>query len=88
MNTVKLITVIETTLLRRGEGRGPDDCMRIITQYWTLTGELIIESDPCAILLSPESLPKIREFLFKKLGENFKTSSLWNELLDLIKKPL
>ncbi|MFA6290159.1 MAG: hypothetical protein WC637_00180 [Victivallales bacterium] len=42
----KVIQVIQTTLLRRGKGIAPDDPVRIITQYWTLDGKLLVEHDP------------------------------------------
>ena len=45
MDTVEQITVIKTTLLRRGEGI-KEDPVRIITQYWSLDGELLAEVDP------------------------------------------
>jgi hypothetical protein len=46
MDTAKVIQVIETTLLRRGDGtkRNP---VRVITQYWSLDGKLLVENDPC-----------------------------------------
>ena len=46
MDTVKVMQVIETTLLRRGVGIQTDP-IRIITQYWTMDGQLIVEIDPC-----------------------------------------
>jgi hypothetical protein len=42
----RVIEVIETRLLRRGDGRGPETPIRIVTQYWTLDGELLAEVDP------------------------------------------
>lgn len=44
MDTVRVMQVIETTLLRRGKGV-PDDPIRIITQYWSMDGQLIVEID-------------------------------------------
>lgn len=44
MDTVRRIEVIETTLLRRGNGK--DDPIRVITQYWSLDGDLLAEYDP------------------------------------------
>ena len=43
----QMINVIRTTLLRRGKGVEGDP-IRIITQYWTLEGELLFEHDPCS----------------------------------------
>ena len=45
MDNVRVIEVIETTLTRRGEGT-PDNTLRVITQYWSLDGRLLAESDP------------------------------------------
>lgn len=47
MDTVRVIQVIETTILRRGEGKDQSDPVRIVTQYWTLDGRMITEVDPC-----------------------------------------
>ncbi len=46
MNTCKEITLIRTTIARRGKGV-ENDPVRIITQYWTKEGILVIEFDPC-----------------------------------------
>jgi len=43
---VQVIEVIRTTLERRGKGEYPDPIRRV-TQYWTLDGQLLAESDPC-----------------------------------------
>ena len=42
---VQVVTLIRTTLARRGKGT-KEDPMRIITQYWTMDGELEFEVDP------------------------------------------
>jgi hypothetical protein len=42
----RVIQVVETTLTRRGSGT-PDSVLRIITQYWSMDGELLAEVDPC-----------------------------------------
>lgn len=44
MDYAKKIEVIETRLLRRGNGKSTP--IRIITQYWSLDGELLAEVDP------------------------------------------
>ena len=36
--------IIQTTLTRRGNGK--EDPIRIITQFWSLEGELLAEVDP------------------------------------------
>jgi hypothetical protein len=46
MDTARVIKVIETTILRRGSGTSPDDPVRVIRQYWSLDGQLIVEVDP------------------------------------------
>lgn len=43
----KVIQVIVTTLTRRGTGKDADSPIRIVTQYWSLDGELLAEVDPC-----------------------------------------
>lgn len=43
---VKVVQLIKTTLLRRGEGSGVRP-HRIVTQYWTMDGRLEFEVDPC-----------------------------------------
>jgi len=45
MSEAKVITVIRTNLLVRGKGEEKDP-IRIITQYWTLDGHLLVEDDP------------------------------------------
>lgn len=42
----KVIQVIVTTLLRRGEGRTAGDPIRVITQYWSMDGQLLAQVDP------------------------------------------
>ena len=42
----QLTTVIETKHIR-GKGTEEDMC-RPITRYWSLSGELLAENDPCA----------------------------------------
>ena len=46
MDEAELIEVIRTTLTKRGEGKTMKDPIRIITQYWTKSGELLFEDDP------------------------------------------
>ncbi len=45
MNSAKVIEVIVTDILRRGEGIEGDP-IRIITQYWDSEGNLLVEDDP------------------------------------------
>lgn len=42
---VQIKQVIITRLLRRGEGKDKSDPVRIVTQFWTMEGELICEFD-------------------------------------------
>jgi len=44
METVKVMSVIETKLLKRGTGVSADP-VRIVTQYWDMDGRLIFEID-------------------------------------------
>jgi len=53
MDTAKVIQVIETTLTRRGNGK--DTPIRIVTEYWSLDGRLLVESDPCVKVNKPLS---------------------------------
>jgi hypothetical protein len=45
MNEVEMITLIKTTLTRRGDGTA-NSPVRIITQYWLQDGSCLIEYDP------------------------------------------
>lgn len=51
MDKVEVMQVIKTTLKRRGEGTKGNP-VRIITQYWTMDGELIVEVDPQTVELN------------------------------------
>lgn len=44
MRRAEVMQVIRTNLLVRGDGKG--DPLRVITQYWSLDGELLAEIDP------------------------------------------
>lgn len=44
MKEVELIQVIRTKITRRGAGI-PADPVRIVEQYWSLTGDLLAEVD-------------------------------------------
>ena len=44
-DSARVIQVIETKALR-GEGTC-ENKIRIVTQYWSLDGELLAENDPC-----------------------------------------
>jgi hypothetical protein len=46
MKDVEVIQVVRTRLLRRGDGK--TDPIRIVTQYWSLDGELLAEVDDVA----------------------------------------
>ena len=39
------VTLIRTRLLARGEGT-PDDPKRVVEQFWTADGKLVVEKDP------------------------------------------
>ena len=44
MDTVELVEVIKTTLSRRGDGK--TDPIRVVTEYWSTSGEKLAEVDP------------------------------------------
>lgn len=44
VNSARMRSVIETKALR-GEGTEEDPC-REVTQYWSVSGELLAENDP------------------------------------------
>lgn len=61
MDTIKVEEVIIATVLRRGAGV-PGDPIRIITQVFTKSGELIAENDPCAGEVTIKGEDIIKEF--------------------------
>lgn len=54
VDSAKVMQVIVTESLR-GRGSGDDLC-RIVTQYWSLGGELLAENDPADELSDREEL--------------------------------
>lgn len=72
MDTVKVFYLIETTLTRRGDGKSEASPIRIITQYWTPAGALVVEHDPAAVILTPEKRWLIQQIIFQRFGENDK----------------
>lgn len=46
MDQAKVIQVVVTTLTRRGSGQEASSPIRIVTQYWSLDGDLLAEVDP------------------------------------------
>lgn len=53
MDTCKIISVIENTRVRRGDGT-PESPIRIVTEYWLPNGTKIAEVDPAAVVIYPE----------------------------------
>lgn len=49
MDEAKVIQVIVTTLLRRGDGKSAETAIRVVTQYWSLDGKLLAEVDPMRV---------------------------------------
>ena len=80
MDTVKRITLIETALAREGDGKSSSSPIRIITQYWTQSGELVIQRDPCALQVTPEKMAKLRETVYARMGENEKSMKLNDDI--------
>ncbi len=77
METVKVMSVIETRLLKRGTGISADP-IRIVTQYWDMNGNLIFEIDPERIADLAEK-KKLYEAIRKRvnaLRERFKSDGL------------
>lgn len=60
MDIARVIPVIETTLLRRGDGSEADP-MRIVTQYWSVDGEFLAERDPVVKEMA-DHFNKLNEF--------------------------
>lgn len=44
--SVQRVTLIKTELTRRGSGQSESDPVRIITEFWSEDGELVVEIDP------------------------------------------
>ena len=42
----KVIQVIVTRLTTRGDGLSPSDPIRLITQFWSMDGQLLASIDP------------------------------------------
>ncbi len=82
MDTVKQVTLIETKLTRRGEGT-QDSPVRVITQYWSQEGDLVIEHDPCSLRLTHERRKAIRAAVIESLGENDKAANLLTKLEEI-----
>ncbi len=70
MDTLKQLTLIETTIARRGEGINNSSPIRVITQYWTPKGDLVFERDPCSLVLTVEKRNKIQEEIFAIVEDN------------------
>jgi hypothetical protein len=52
MDGAKVVQLIHTSLLRRGAGVA-NDPVRIIDQWWTMDGELVVERDPWLTAYGP-----------------------------------
>lgn len=81
MDTAKQITVIETTLTRRGAGVSPSP-IRVITQYWKPDGELLAEVDPSAKALTPERMKIFSDRLYARLGQMADVEPILDDLTD------
>lgn len=64
MDYAKLIHVIETTLLRNGDGRTSP--IRVVTQYWSLDGKLLAQVDPET---DAEARRRVRAAVYKEQME-------------------
>ncbi len=52
MKEVEQVTLIKTSIATRGDGKSTP--IRIITQWWTQSGELVAEDDPCSVVVTEE----------------------------------
>ena len=75
MDQAQVMQVIKTTLTRRGNGQ--DDPIRIITQYWTLEGELLAEVDPITKSTEPLEEPRLAKRTYKKRDRKPKADHPW-----------
>jgi hypothetical protein len=83
----KLIQLIVTDEGRAGDGSSNDSPVRIITRIFTPEGELFMERDPTADVVTPEKKKHMREWLFRRLGESQKTREIWDELCKEMNTP-
>jgi len=61
MDQARVIQVIETTLLRRGDGKTSETRIRLVTQYWSMDGHLLAEVDPCpGVSADPQEMKPVR----------------------------
>lgn len=59
---VEIIQVIKTRLQIRGDGRSENHPLRIITQFWSMNGDLLAEVDP----FQPEQTPEKHDTTLKE----------------------
>lgn len=62
-NNPYIIEVIQCRLERRGSGKDETSPIRIITQFYTKDGKLLMENDPAATFFTPEKAEFMRERL-------------------------
>lgn len=58
MKPVEIIQVIRTAIVCRGNGT-PRDPNRIVTQFWSVDGDLLAEVDPVARSVTPKEMLSI-----------------------------
>lgn len=85
MSCAKKITLIETTLSKRGDGKTHP--IRFIKELWTEDGKLVASIDPCAETIGPEVLAGIQELYFALHGKNEETKNNWEKLGAMIMGP-
>lgn len=71
MDTVEVIQVIKTTLSRNGKGTETSP-VRVVTQYWDMSGKELVSIDPCCVYLTPESCEELRREFSKDHPEQSK----------------
>lgn len=87
MDTVKKVTLIETTLTRRGDGEDMSSPVRIITEWWTLNGNKVAERDPAAVQITPEDEEQLVVKLLPlwKLDQNPDVPEVINAIREFLK---
>ncbi len=83
----EVVSIIKTELEVRGNGRVDAKPSRVITQYWTLSGNLLWEEDPCSPKTDPfldpqHVIEELSRMIKKKQGVIDKTKEGIKELRD------
>lgn len=85
MNEAKQVSLIETTLTRRGSGHD-ESPIRVITQWWDADGVLVVEHDPASMVLTPEVQQRIKDRLRDAFEKPEHGNSAVIALLEVLKE--